>query len=208
MINRIFFLIAVFTSSASYAIDSGNDFVSSQALPINSLMLIIATMLGLFVFGSGLYGVSKSSTMPQQYPVSSCVTKMITGVLLLSITAFYNVVMKSVGFSDGSATTLSVQDSALLSSGVSMLSNSAMGEILPQETIQILLAFIYLVGLYSFLKGVYMLKDVGGSPNQNQGQSVVKSSLVHIVAGIIAMNITMFSCILGSTLGLSQMCSN
>lgn len=209
MINKAFFMVSaiasIFLSSAANALESGNAFVTEEAVPINSFMLIIGTLLGLITFGSGLFGVSKSSSMPQQYPMKANVTKMAAGILLLSAGGFYEIVMNSMGMA-GAGSSLNVADSDLISTGSDSLKNSVFGELLPKETIKILLSFIYLVGLYAFLKGIYMLKDLGANQAQQQGGSA-KSSIVHIVGGVITMNITTFSCIVGSTLGMPELCA-
>lgn len=203
-------LILLFSPLSSYAATAGNEFISSQALPVNSLMLTIATLLGLLTFGFGVYDLARSSKMPQQFTVPNAFAKIFTGFMLLSLNFIYSALMNTAtGDSGISNDALKIDSSALASAEtISALQNSPLGAYLPEKTISIILGFIFLVGLYSFISGIFMCRDIGSTSQMNQSQQggVVKKAVIHIVSGMLLMNITQFSCVVGKSLGVSYLC--
>ncbi len=201
----LLFLLSTSIASAN----TGNDFVSEQAVPINSLMITISTLIGLALFGGGISDIAKNGKMPQQYPMANAAAKMFTGTLMLSLNVIYSIfVNTTTGGSAINNSALAIEGSSLMTSGYSKIQNSSLGMYLPEQTVEIIFSMIFLVGLYSFISGIYSLKDLGTIGQGGNQQSPVKKSIVHIVAGMIAMNIVDFSCIVGTTIGIPQICGS
>ncbi len=192
----------------SFASYSNNDFIENQAFPINSLIVSLFFLFGLCLVGAGIYGVKQNGENKNQYPLGHAVSKMVAGVLLLSSSGVYHMLSGTVTGSTGglsSNNVLSLQDSNLLSQS-SSLGNSWLGEYLPMETIEMLIGLIFLFGVYSFLKGIYLIKDAGAPKQQGQDSGVLKKSVIHLAAGMIAMNILDFACFLGNTFNVPMLC--
>lgn len=84
-------------------------------------------------------------------------------------------------------------------------SQSPLMQFLPENTVALISGFIYLMGLFSYLKGVYLLRYIGSTGSQGQSVPTSKAA-AHIVGGMILMNSNAFAC---SILGLfitTQMC--
>ena len=160
--------------------------------------------MGLCTFVLGLYGFKKHSEAPQQYTIAYCVANLGTGTLLLLSGYFYGVVIGTAvdtGFDYDNSSALALDQTAL-GSGAD-LANSFLGKYLPVHTVEMLIGFVYLVGLLAFLKGIYMLKNAGSTGNHNDG---ISKALIHIVGGVVSMNISAFSCIISSIFGVSMLC--
>ncbi|MND11560.1 hypothetical protein D3C87_351680 [compost metagenome] len=191
-------LLALFSGAASA------DGIAAETInPIASLIVSIGYLVGLTLFVHGLYGIKKNSESPQQYPFGKCVAEMVSGVLLLLSGYFYGVVRNSAvndGWSYDNSNALALDHTAL--SNMGDLSQSFLGQYLPVQTIEMLIGFVYLFGLMSFLKGIYMLKSIGAVNNQDGIGKVA----THICGGIVCMNIASFSCLVSSFIGVSMLC--
>ncbi len=186
-----------------------NDFIDKQVFPINSLIVSAFILAGLVLIGVGLYDIKRNAENKNQHPISHAVSKMVAGMLLLSSSAAYHIFSGTVSNSTPSYSmdVLSINESDMLGQ-VGDLSNSWLGEYLPAQTIEMLIGIIFLFGVYSFLKGIYILKDMGAPKQQGQDSSPLKKSAIHIGAGMIAMNILDFACFVGNTLNMPFLCFN
>ncbi|MEZ9709252.1 hypothetical protein AB4254_11285 [Vibrio breoganii] len=198
--NKVIVVIAML----ALPFEASANLVDTQFVPMNSLFISIAFLLGLGLFANGLLGFYRSGTQPQQYPAAQQGWKCFAGILLLSCTAIYNITLKSIGM-DESDNPLVVDQGSLesLSGG---LSNSWLGEYLPMESISFIIGFIWLFGLYSFLKAIYTLKDMGNISASQQGGSPLKKAIISGLSGIICMNLDSFACLLGRSAGTTVMC--
>jgi len=186
---------------------ANGDFVEREVIPWNELIVSAAAMVGVFMFIIGLYSVKQNAFSPQQNPLSSAFSKMFAGLALISagpMYAFLNNSTMSDSLNVDDRSVLSVSSSTLMGD-VSSSANSWLGEHLPQATIEAIMGFVYLAGLFAFIKGLYLLKNVAGQ-NQSQAEGGFGRSLTHIFGGFVTMNITTFSCMIGGTLGISMMC--
>ncbi|MBP4081433.1 hypothetical protein [Aeromonas sp. MrichA-1] len=182
-----------------------DDTASSIVNPVAELFVSIGYLVGLILFVLGLYGFKKNSESPQQYPMSYCIANLTTGTLLLLSGYFYGVVRNTAvndGWSYDNSSALALDKTALANSG--NITNSFLGQYLPVHTVELLIGFIYLVGLLAFLKGIYMLKSVGSA--SNNGSDGIGKALTHICGGVVSMNILSFSCLVSSIIGVSMIC--
>lgn len=72
---------------------------------------------------------------------------------------------------------------------------SPLMQFLPDNTVALISGFIYLMGLFSYLKGIYLLRFMGMGGDPSQGSPASKSA-AHIVGGMILMNINAFACVI------------
>jgi hypothetical protein len=195
-------ILVLATSFPAYA-DDASSLSIADFNKIGSFLVSLFYVLGVYLILASLYGMRHSSTEPQKYPFRQCVAKLITGCLLLSSAYVYTTFMVTV---TGEA--MSGAGSVLSSSGITDqlgdVSQSFLGKYIPAHTSRTLLGILYVIGLGAFLKGVFMLKDVGES--QSNGASPFSKSLGHMFGGMICMNILKFSCFVGSFIGVSAMC--
>jgi hypothetical protein len=87
---------------------------------------------------------------------------------------------------------------------VANVGSSYLGNMMPESTAMLLLGFVYIVGLIAFVRGIWLLKNVG-SMDQNSGGTA--KALTHLLGGFVTMNIMEFSCLVGTTLGISMLCA-
>jgi len=80
-------------------------------------------------------------------------------------------------------------------------------KMLVEPLVAMILAVLYFIGVVSFLKGIYLIKDVGQQNSMGDGKSSGTRALVHMVAGFIAMHVTFFGCALEASFGFGLMCS-
>lgn len=82
---------------------------------------------------------------------------------------------------------------------------SPLMQFLPDNTVALITGFIYLMGLFSYLKGIYLLRFVGmagDDPNRN----FLSKASAHIIGGMILMNINAFACTILSVFVTTGMC--
>lgn len=172
---------------------------------LGSLIVAGCYLIGTITFIYGLYGFKAHTNQPQQFPISTCVMNLLTGVILLSLPVFYSILKRSTidpGWNEGARVALSVGPH------VADVRGSFIDTYLPGETAEAVIGFIFLVGLWSFAKGVYRLRFVGLSqmhapPGAGQG---LGNAITHMVGGMLVMNITHVSCIIGETFNLNILC--
>ncbi|MFS1426286.1 hypothetical protein LMH73_003625 [Vibrio splendidus] len=205
--SALLLAILPFQSIAGAYEDS--DFIGTNAMPLNSLIISIFVMVAVFLIGSAIYGFKQVSLNPNQHPLGHQIMKLVSGVGVLSSASIYHMLLGTVGINSSySSDALSIKESEL-TGAAGDLANSWLGGYLPIQTIEILMSMVFLFGVYSFLQGILILKNIG-APQQSQGQeaSPLKKSVIHLVAGMIAMNIMDFACFIGNTLGLPILCVN
>ncbi len=194
-------ILVITTSFPAYADETSLS--TADFNEIGSFLVSLFYVLGVYLILASLYGMRHSPTEPQKYPFRQCVAKLITGCLLLSSAYVYTTFMVTA-----TGESMSGAGSILSSSGITDqledVSQSFLGKYIPEHTSRTLLGILYVIGLGAFLKGVFMLKDVGES--QSSGSSPFSKSLGHMFGGMICMNILKFSCFVGSFIGVSAMC--
>jgi hypothetical protein len=179
---------------------------SSKSSQVNVLVItvrLVGFLMGIVLFISGLLRIRKNAENPNNYSISSCIWMLISGSLLISLGTFYNVISSSMGASliGDTKSILAVNAHISLASGTQ--SASGFAKFVPTETGQTILAFIYFIGIVSFVKGIFLLKDLGSPQGQQAGLS---KPITHIMGGVVAMNILKFSCMVGVFIGSDIIC--
>ncbi len=172
----------------------------------------VGRLVGFILFGVSWYALKKNADNPNQYPLSTVIWGMISGLLLqiagVLYSAFYNSFMGESRALDNSFLAL---DTAAVNqmAGVATSGNtSILSKMVPPETMSMILAVLYFIGVISFLKGIYLVKDVGQQSQMGDGKGAGGKALVHMVAGFIAMHVTFFGCALEASFGFGLMCTS
>lgn len=170
-----------------------------------TLAIQVAYLLGAILFIMGLWGFKKAGENAAQYPVMKNVMTLVAGALLLSISTFYNIASETIS-SDFSGSSKSILEVNPHIADLKISAKNTFSSFIPAESAKAILAFVYMVGLFSFIKGIYMMKDIGGSQMGGQNGGSAGKCITHIIGGVLAMNITKFSCMVGSFLGSDKLC--
>lgn len=195
--------VALFPGFANAA---GVDTVG-QLSALFSVVLGLASFLGVLLFANGLIAVYQSQTGRSNKTIGQAMISMFVGTFMLSVGWVYGLMRAS--FVGSSATGVSYEgrgvlalDAAAISAG-SAAARTGFGEFMPAETLQAVFAFVFLVGLMAFVHGIYLLRNIGadgGSPDMK------RACIYRIFGGLVCMNITWFSCLVGGILGIEAMC--
>lgn len=171
--------------------------------------MAFSSVAGLFLCGyAGLLWYNKNGNSGGQKSPYSVVWTFIAGVALLISPALYPIIM-STGLGDtwAASNTLEVYEvSAHALEQIDGKGESPLLQYLPKDTVKIISAFIYMLGLFSYLKGIYMLRFIGiaGDSSAAQGSSQGGKALAHIGGGLFVMNINAAACtILGIFMTMS-----
>lgn len=172
---------------------------------IASLIVNAGYTIGLALFINGLISIYKRGEQPQQYPIGFCVSNIISGTLLLISSTAYSWTVNSAtgGTLVDNGALLSIGDK-VKESGMSGSSGGFLSDFIPPEAMATLMGFIFLAGLVSFIRGLYLVKDVGKMDNQQSGGFY--KALWHMIGGAACMNIVQVSCFISSLLGIGILC--
>lgn len=201
-------LAVLMFSTNVYAVDS--DAVLLEFKIYTDFVVNLFRLIGFILFGVSWYTLKKNAENPNQYPLSRVVWGMISGVLLqiggVLYSAFYNSFMGESKALDNSFLALDINAINQLT-GVAGGANSLLGKMVPTETMSMILGALYFIGVISFLKGIYLVKDVGQENQMGEGKGAGGRAVVHMVAGFIAMHATYFGCALEASFGFGLMCT-
>jgi hypothetical protein len=202
----LFLLSLILFSSGAAAADSAD--VLAEFKVFTNFAINLGRLVGFILFGVSWYALKKNAENPNQYPLSMVIWGMISGVLLqiagILYSAFYNTFMDESKSLDNSFLALDV-DSINSLAGTDE-TTSILGQMVPAETMAMILGLLYFIGVLSFLKGIYLIKDTGQQNNHGGGESSGGKAVVHMVAGFIAMHITYFGCAVEASFGFGLMC--
>jgi predicted membrane channel-forming protein YqfA (hemolysin III family) len=204
------YLIAVtlllFTNSV-FAADP--DVVLAEFKVMTDFAINVGRLVGFILFAMSWMTLKKNAENPNQYPLSTVIWGMISGLFLqiagVLYSAFYNSFMGTSKALTNNFLALDPSSIVSLSGGANS-TTSILGKMVPPETMTMILAVLYFIGVISFLKGIYLVKDTGQQNNQGSGQSAGTRAVVHMVAGFIAMHPTFFGCALEASFGFGLMC--
>jgi hypothetical protein len=170
---------------------------------INSLVVAAGFLIGLCLFLWGVYGFKKHTESPQQFTIGMCTGQFLVGCMLMSSSYIYTqaATTLTISVSGSSRSVLSVDnaDQASASTGSTFLSDA-----FTTESKNLIIGFVFLIGVIAFLRGLYLMKDFGS--RQNNGSSATAMSLFHVVGGIICMNILYFSCLFAEVFSIPYIC--
>lgn len=173
---------------------------------LSSLVVAVGFLIGLILFIYGVYGFKKNADSPQQFPISMCIGNCVTGMFLLASSFMYSA-FRGTFIGDnwqGDRAGLSLDRHMSGSSGNNMPDNFLTRALTP-EARNVIIAFVFLVGLIAFIRGLFLFRDFG--ERSKSGGSSTAMAFFHVIGGIICMNILMFSCIFAKTFNIPHICS-
>ena len=172
----------------------------------------IFQVIGFLVFSFSLYSINAvAKGQGRQKTYGKVALEMFVGALLISLGWIYSIVKESiignttepgVDFTDSSTFNIALDSAA--AAGAARLQASGFGKFMPQDTMQMLLAFIFLYGLIAFATGWLKLKDV---PDDRGGGGYAKPTIM-IIGGVLCMNILWFGCLVGRFIDVPALCTN
>jgi hypothetical protein len=178
------------TSGAATLDTMLTNFVGNIYAPMLSLVSLIAILCGLFMIVRGLMKASKYGVDPRTHSISSILSNIVFGGLLVTIGDNLTVMLASV------FGTSAVQDSSVINwANLTALAGGNSTEF--QNALTAALQFVQIIGFISFVRGWLIMKKVveGG------GQATMAQGITHIVGGAFAINIFQMLVIFDNTLG-------
>ena len=166
------------------------------------LVVSACYLIGIITFIYGIMGFKRNAQNPQQYPLASCFSSVVTGSLLLSMPLVYGILKRSsvdpkwTDSRDSLALAPHMKD-------IGKLKSTFIGRFMPPETAEAIFGFIYFIGLLSFSKGIIKLKNVGTIQG---GHGALGSAFMHIIGGVVVMNISKVTCIVAESISMPALC--
>lgn len=173
---------------------------------LSSLVVAVGFLIGVILFIFGLICFKKNAENPQQYTVGKAIANLLTGTFLLASSFMYASFRGSI-LNDGwdtSRTGLSMDKH--VSDSLSDMPDNFLTRSLTPETKQLIIGFVFLVGIIAFIRGLFLFREFG--QRTQGGSSGTAMALFHVIGGIICMNIMMFSCIFAKTFSIPHICSS
>lgn len=168
--------------------------IEALKLLFNMLGLLLASasyMLGLYLCGAAMwmkYGQITPGNRSNN-PNSSAWT-FVSGVLLILFPVVYRMTMNTFSSKwDNGPAIYAIDKSAIADLE---RDGSALYAFLPEHSVFILAMFIYGIGLYAYVKGLYLFRYAGTMGNDGRTQG--GRAFGHFVGGIAVMNIQFLSC--------------
>lgn len=165
----------------------------------------IFNLIGITLSFLGLYGFYKHSSDPRTYSISYCLGNIIAGALLLISSTTYMWTVNSAAPVSWATDSSMLAVGSKINDDINQAKQGFLGKYLPEGSVKTLMGFVYLVGLISYLRGIYLLKNTGSVDNSQSGGFY--KALWHIVGGAATMNILQVGCFLSWLLGISMICS-
>lgn len=184
--------------------------VVAQFTTLFGVVLAVSSFIGVMLFAQGLYSIYVSSSGRSNKSVGQGLMNMLVGTFMLSVGWVYGMMKASfigntatgVDYEGREALALNGVEAAAIAAG-NAVSKTAYGKFIDSNTLQAVFAFVFFVGLLAFVHGVYLLRTIG----MDGGDANMKrAAFYRIFGGLICMNITWFSCLVGGILGISSMC--
>ena len=196
-IDRVKWLVISFALiiTEAFAGDSSIDFnkmmaaLRDNAEPIMRFTIAIAYVIGIWMIISSIIGLKRlgqsvSAYSPQYNLMSTAMVKLVVGILLIYLPTTIDVgIVTFWGNNAGGILTYTSSDSdqfGMVKEGV--------------------IAIVRVVGLISLVKGLIILSRSAG---QSVQQGTFSRGLLHVIGGILAINIVGTLRIIGGTLGIS-----
>ena len=194
-------------SNIAKAADGAYLGTSSGVTTVAQFLVNGATAIGVVLFLYGLYGFHGRGQNPNQYTVAFCFSNLIAGTFLLISSQIYAWTVNSFSHdSDWATNSTMLSVSGKLSDDAAAISGTFLGKYISTDTFNTLMGLIYLVGLISFLKGIYLIKEAG-QLSGGQGQGGMAPAFWHMVGGCAVMNILQFGCFISWLFGVPYLCA-
>lgn len=189
--------------------DGGVD-VAANFSALFDVAAVVSFVIGFYLLGTGLYSLYTWGKGHSQKTAGSVILTMLIGTVLSSVGWAYQMMKGSligensegVNIESGGQFNLALDQAAASASAA--IHASGFGKFIPQDTVKVIIAFVFFVGFCAFISGVYSLKDVG---DQRGGQHPLLSPTVKIIGGVLCMNITWFGCFVSALLNIPALCS-
>lgn len=200
-------VLLVLFSSDLFAVSADSIVLEFKAF--TDFAIHLGRLIGFVLFGLSWYAINKHATNPNQYPLSLPLWGMASGLFLqlagILHSAFYNTITAENKPLDNSF--LALDPAAINQMMGSVGADSVLGRMVPPDTMAMIIAVFYFIGVCSFLKGCFLIKDLGNPSAQNQGGSSVGGRVsVHLIAGFIGMHLSLFGCAIERSFGFGLMC--
>lgn len=154
---------------------------------------------GVLFFVAGLY-MYLSQKKPQQYGAGHIIGALIAATLFISFTNLITLYQNLV-FADDQVYHLNEYNEMLdrIGSG----DEGAFGY-MSSESMQALIAFVKVVGVFAMLKSIYLVYDAGrgNDPQRN----IYFQIMIYAIGGALAFRVEDFSCILADFFGIASIC--
>jgi intracellular multiplication protein IcmC len=190
--------------ASSTAVDAAANFVNNDARIIESFIFGAAYLIGAVLSVAGLYKLKMHGEDPLRTPLGTAIGYVMVGTIILSGPMIIGVVKDTI-YPTTSSSSGYIQIVPTMQS-VSSGTFQALGGIIRPEMGQAIIGFMVLVGLISFFRGLYLLKEVGREDQMGGTRAGLGKALTHIIGGAMAINIVETSCLLGKTIGFSALC--
>ncbi len=201
-------ILAMLIPSIAFADGSGGVNVAQNLNVLGDVALWVAFLSGVLVFANGLYKIYDNSKGRTDVKIGQAILEMVVGSMLVSIPWVYGVIKTS--FMDGSKNGVAVAqgqmvlalDTAAASASSAIGSGQLYSSVVPVDSINAVLAFIFLVGLLAMISGVFALKNI----NNSRSEHPLMAPIIKIFAGALCMNILWFGCLLKASFGIPGIC--
>lgn len=199
-------IITLLLLSATNAYADGGFLGTVDGVGIVSKFLVQAfNVVGIALFFNGLYGVYKRTEDPNRYTIGFCVANCLAGALLLISATAYSWTVNSATSVDWANDSSMLAVGSKLNDDFQSAQSGFLGAYLPEQSFKTLMGFVYLVGLVGYLRGLYLLKNIGQMDNGQSGGFY--KALWHILGGVAVMNILKVGCFVSWLLGISMLCA-
>ena len=182
---------------------------------IVDLMRMASLVLGFTLFALGMYGFHKYVKSGGQHTVAQCISTLLAGACLISVPIIMETTQSTlipVGSSPYAvsnafdAVALKRRSACVFADGVSSLAEGGEGfaKFMPKHTGDALWTILYILGIYAYIKGIFLLRHIGSQRGSQEG--LVGSAFTHILGGFALINITTVGCWLASAAGFGAAC--
>ena len=184
---------------------------------IVDFMRMAAIVGGFCLVALGLYGLRKHSMPGSGHTIAQSIATMFAGAALVSVD--YIAKMTQLTFlPEGMRSGVNPDPfNAYAAKGIAACnfqeqltaardSGALQGftRFIPQHSGDVLWTLIYILGIYAYIKGIFLLRHVGSQRGSQEG--MVASAFTHILGGFCLINITPIGCMLASAVGFSVAC--
>ncbi|SHH50387.1 hypothetical protein [Ferrimonas marina] len=167
-------------------------------------VLQIAYLAGLILFGSGIYGFYRASKGHGDGSTNkSAFATVIAGTALLSVGTFFSIWAATMWGEQVSSNSLTTLDPALRN--LANTQDSFLTQFMSPSALQDLFAYLQLLGVIAFVRGTFLIKDLGLSGQSGQAAGPMKV-FSHIIGGVLLINLSKFGCMLHYTFDISALC--
>ncbi|NBX74620.1 MAG: hypothetical protein EBQ89_10045, partial [Alphaproteobacteria bacterium] len=172
------------------------NFVQNIEDPIRLVVLATGWILGIFFIARGLFKAARFSADPNKNSITNITANITIGAFLVFFSETGYTWLETFFGNDEIAKFSSLQGTKAYQYITTNLPGQSTAVF--NRAVEYALRFIQLIGLIAFIRGWVMIKHAA----ESFGQQTVGQGLVHVIGGIIALNIFKFLEIADRTFGL------